>query len=550
MGSNLSSLQRPAVSPLLTPIDTRNTLKQQWMIRKKRRAFPLHEYLLNEIPESFKTFVELFLKEDGRGYDHNRLIWTSKKSFVRAGDEESQDTHLPLVYPSHRFQLGLESDSHDDVELYIHSSTIEDAMACLGLLVGIHDDHFDDLRLTHRDEDDDGELLHLCPLTSVLLEKILLQNAKRKNTMFLYMIFTPDQTWALATSGTRTDVELNSCKFQDDGAAFLEALATRPDPQTGLAKLTISFCLPFPESILFFSLSMLQCLALHTINLESEEACRAVAEAELKCLELMWCELADGGAALVESVRIGRGPKGLSLDRSDNDFDNNWSPFDSSERFVSFMDALRGNSHLERLKLSGFGVREVGILAALSAALFGNIGLIHLGFDDCGLNESCFCELLRAISVHPSLRTLDLTSINIDMDGTEATHEVANMLSVNTLLEACHIHEEDEDSEDDHDFPFDALVWDKLVTPRLEYNIYRKRFPPIQNIRVPSTRAAVMASALAHVSNNPSPAFMLLCQNSDIISSYPLRVESQITTSSGKSTPSLDGMVVSKVVPP
>jgi hypothetical protein len=37
---------------------------------------------------------------------------------------------------------------------------------------------------------------------------------------------------------------------------------------------------------------------------------------------------------------------------------------------------------------------------------------------------------------------------------------------------------------------------------------------------VPSTRAAVLAYALAHVSNKPSPAFMLLRHNSDILSSY------------------------------
>jgi hypothetical protein len=66
-----------------------------------------------------------------------------------------------------------------------------------------------------------------------------------------------------------------------------------------------------------------------------------------------------------------------------------------------------------------------------------------------------------------------------------------------------------------------------------------------------STRAAVLASALSHVNSKPTPAFMLLRQNSDILSSYPLRVDPQIATSSGKRSRSLssDGLVVSNLGP-
>jgi hypothetical protein len=96
------------------------------------------------------------------------------------------------------------------------------------------------------------------------------------------------------------------------------------------------------------------------------------------------------------------------------------------------------------------------------------------------------------------------------MDATEAFEVVAKILSVNDQLEEIRIH----------DNVLDSLAWAALVTPRLEYNVYRTRFPAIQEIRVPSTRAAILASALAHVSNKPSPAFMLLRLNGDILSSY------------------------------
>jgi hypothetical protein len=531
-----SSEQRPAMSSLLTPIDS--TLKELWF-QERTTEFPFNEFRLNGIPESLKTFVNEFLKEDGTYDQQKLLIWTSENSFVHVGYHFHG---LPGVYRDYRFRLVLTSGSNNP-HFYIHSTTLKDAMSCLDFLAGLHDDHFDEMSLFHQHEAERGPLI--CPLTSVLLEKVLQQNAKRKSS-FYSTTFTPDQSRTLATSGTRTDIELNSCKLQDDGAAFLEALAARVDPQIGLAKLRIEESLPFAEGImvLFLHILKFKCLTLKYIHLESEEACRAVAEAELQYLNLDHCELGDGGASLVESITEGRGPKGLGLHKWDDDEDD-WNPFDSQERFIFFLNALRGNTYLERLDLSRFDLREEGIHAALAAALFENKGLVQLGLQNCHFDESGFCKVLRALSAHPSLRTLDLTGIELDMDGTKATEEVAKTLSDNVQLEVILIDEDDDDS------PFDSLAWDKLVIPRLEYNIYRKRFPPIQNIRSPSTRAAVMASALAHVSNRPSPAYMLLRQNGDILSSYPRVEEPQIATSSRKRShsPSSDGMVVSNLRP-
>jgi hypothetical protein len=499
-----SSEQRPVVSPLL---ETKiiDTLKELWL-REKTIECPFLEYRLKGLPESLKAFVDLFLKENGRCYDYNRLIWTSKKSFVRVGYGWRHD--FPGAYRNHGFKVRLERDSRH-LALFIHSSTREDAMSCLDLLVGLHDDHFREMTFYDTSISVEYDRRRLCPLTSVLLEKIVLQNAKRNNS-FSDMTFTPDQSRTLATSGTRTDIELDRCKFIDDGEAFMEALAARLDPQTGLAKLRIWNGLPFAEGTLILLLDKLECLTLSDIHLETEESCGAVAAAGLHYLELDNCKLDDGGAALVDSVREGRGPKGLGLFTSGGD-DYDWLPFDSSEKFVSFMDALRGNSHLEQLVFSRFDFREEGIVDLLAAALFENEGLIHLALPGCHLDESGFCKFLSAISAHPSLRTLDLT-IDIAMNGIEATKEVVKMLSDNDQLEVIRIDEDDS--------PFDSSAWNKLVTPRLEYNIYRKWFPPIQNLRVLSTRAAVMASALAHVSNKPSPAFMLLRQNGDILASY------------------------------
>jgi hypothetical protein len=490
--NDTSSHQRPAVSFPLTPTDS--ALKQQWT--RKPLPFPYSEYRLNGIPESLNAFVDQFVMEDG-GYDKNLLIWTAENSFVTLGEDWQHQTRLPRAYRNDRFQLRLTSAS-SCLLLSTYCTTLEDAMLCFDFLIGLHDDHFEKMSFSYNSISG-GRGYPLCPLTSVLLEKILHQNAKRKH-VFRDMTFTPDQSRTLATSGTRTDMELIRCNFEDDGAAFLEALAAREDPQTGLAKLSIWGGLPFAEGILVLFLHMLECLTIYRIRLESEEASRAVAEAELQYLDLRYCKLGDGGASLVESIREGRGPKGLGLHKRDDDEDD-WLPFDSSERFVSFIDALRSNSNLERLDLSDFNFREEGICDALAAALFENIGLAYLGLLNCRFDGSGFCKLLRAISAHPSLRMLDLTDIFFDMDATDATKEVAKMLSDNYQLEEIRIDEDDDDS------PFDSMAWDSFVIPRLECNVYRKWFPAIQNIRSPSTRAAVMARALSHANDKPSPAF-------------------------------------------
>jgi hypothetical protein len=49
-------------------------------------------------------------------------------------------------------------------------------------------------------------------------------------------------------------------------------------------------------------------------------------------------------------------------------------------------------------------------------------------------------------------------------------------------------------------------------------NLYRERFRAILRIEEPSTRAAVMGRAVVHVKSKPSLLFMLLTQNSDILS--------------------------------
>jgi hypothetical protein len=178
----------------------------------------------------------------------------------------------------------------------------------------------------------------------------------------------------------------------------VEASAARQDVTSGQAKLRIVRNLLFNDRncAVFLSQHKLESLELSNVDLDSEVTYRAIVTAGIRCLTLQHCDLEDEEAALVESVKDGSGPKELYF----------WGiPFGPRES-LTFMNALRGDEHLERLHVSISDDRQV--TQALAAALHGNKGLVHLTVSFDAFDESDVTELLGAISVHPSLRSLDL----------------------------------------------------------------------------------------------------------------------------------------------
>jgi hypothetical protein len=196
----------------------------------------------------------------------------------------------------------------------------------------------------------------------------------------------------------------------------------------------------------------------------------------------------------------------------------------SPEWCISFLNALGGNSYVERLDLSHIKAGD-GTAEALAAGLRGNEGLTHLGLSDGSLDERCWGELMAAISAHPSLHTLAFEHIDEDEDEDEdpdedrlpspsvirdRTEAVADMLLTNQQV--------DQIPFDDH--TFDRFLWNTRVVPKLECNLFRKRFVPLQKIGEPSTRDAVVARALARVARKLYLVWMPLSQNVDVLSSY------------------------------
>jgi hypothetical protein len=465
-------------------------------------------------------------EENGEGILNRAAIWIwiTANSYVRLHYDDDDDDDDCTVEDRHEQQFYLELIDTDTCHnLSIHASTLEDAIICLEYLVGLKDTHFEEMGLSYKDDDEP----ELCPFDANILHKIL-QNSTRR-IVFNLMIFTPDHCRILASSGTNTNIVFYCCEFQDLGAAFVGASVARQDETSGPAKLRFLGINPFNDRnwALFLSQHKLESLNLANMRFDSEVSCRAVATAQVQCLTLEYCNLIDEGASLVESVREGRGPEELLI--------RGINPFGSSASFATFMSALRGNTNLERLHLPHIDDRQV--TQALAAALHENKGLVHLKVCFRSLHDSDRAELFKAISLHPSLLSLDLTVRYSDIDlrkRREFTKAVADMLSVNERVQVMSFNDQ----------MFDKDDWDVFVVPRLECNVYRERFLSIQKIGEASTRAAVLARTLATFSSKAHLVWMLLNQNHDVVSSYLDSAHDQTSIPSRKRShsPSLDGM--------
>jgi hypothetical protein len=353
------------------------------------------------------------------------------------------------------------------------------------------------------------------------LEKLLLKNENRVNT-FSFMAFTPDQSRVLAESGTK--IGLDRCSIVPD--AFVDAAWQH----SSITKLTLYEWLPFDDRNFVWCLRNLnlEYLKLSHITFDYGQTCRAVARAEINYLYLEYCEFEDEEAVevLVDNIRAERGPKGLFLCGE---------PFKSPEKLGDFVNALRGNTYLERLDLGCLSVRD-GSFQAFVAALTENRGLTHLGLRRCNVDDRCWDKLMGAIAEHPSLRNIcfsaDIFDENEDMFliRHDPIHALADMLADNEQVDGIQV---------DHGcYSFDRDVWDTVVAPSLHCNLYRKRFHAIQALGLEKTRAVVVARALAHIAlvnvkSESSLIFMVLSQNVDILTrdnhiSIPSRKRSRL----------------------
>jgi hypothetical protein len=225
----------------------------------------------------------------------------------------------------------------------------------------------------------------------------------------------------------------------------------------------------------------------------------------------------DRWRGCIDRIRQGRTwPERISLDIEHDVHDDEgveWVTFDSAERCIYFLNALRGNSHVERLDLSGIHVPD-GIPQALVAGLLENGGLIHLSLGRRGLDGLCWGKLKEAISTHKYLRTLAFEEIH-DEDGRELDFR-ARQGRTSALADMLLMHQQVDEIPFDR-YTSDQDLWNTLVLPRLESLLCAKWFAALSMIGE-SSRPTVVASALARVAKKPpSLVWMLLSQNLDLL---------------------------------
>jgi hypothetical protein len=230
--------------PFLEPVET---LKEICLTERKLKIMPWKEYRFHGQSKSLKAFLDVFLQGNGE-YDEDLVLWITDHAFVCIHSQFGTfPEEIPGAYRESGFELGLKH-GEGSVRVVVCSATLQEAMLALDLLFGLRDHHFDTMSLQIRDR--------RCPLANHLLEKMLVQSSKRMNR-FNNKNFTPGQGRILAASGTRTNIRLHDCGFEDDGAAFLEALVARDDQNAGPAKLIIDMNLPFHEDIFVLCLNHL-----------------------------------------------------------------------------------------------------------------------------------------------------------------------------------------------------------------------------------------------------------------------------------------------------
>jgi len=339
-----------------------------------------------------------------------------------------------------------------------------------------------------------------CPISDHRLFRLL----QIANTRFWRIRFSQNQSRILATSANAQIVfrmcELDSSFAQacmeERGPTDISFLFNIPIPSQELAQLTRS--------------RHLQRLSLDHINLSLESA-QVLANAGLENISLghyVRCHPPLSTAKFItQIVREQVGPTGLEFKYISRIWGrNNWQ---------SFCRALRdGNRRLKRLMIhNGMNLywREHSQLC-----FFDSVKHNH-GLEEIWLTTGClpdnnkFCafimKLLWAVASHPTLlrlkfdtRIAGLQHRRLGSALKDFCQQVAKALGGNHQIEDIKITFRDMASKE---VLFDERqYWDKLVTPILECNIYRKLLAAMINEADDETRPGLLSTALASVRNH------------------------------------------------
>lgn len=467
-----------------------------------------------------RSFVQEMIYLGTTVSDKARCVWVTNNAFI------SIDQH----WKHEKFIFHFLNRRHpwENATLFIYAPTHADAKPCVDFLVGLDDSFFDELHVRQVNDGMSNTVVNTanhhhrqCILTCCQLRK-LVANGHRSHR-FTDLYFSYAQCEALVSNPKGVKLELESCVLEDKGAALVQ-ITSQPRCDCGrhheihFSGFYFSRPLPFSrEHWLSFLHRHKGVLKLTTKTLDHEES-QAIGKATVQELVLTDCRFADCGANLIDAIGKGSGPRAICI--STNLRDRSF-PFESPTQCIHFADSLKNkNCQLTRLYVNNVTFRHISphadhdVLTNLAEALRENRSIVQLTLRNIIPDTVVFSQLTAALAYHPGIQELHLAvqsycpSIpvheSIEQDKMMRTKFILDLLTINPNIEIVIFDRE----------TYHLDYWETYVAPRLEHNIYRKRFRALQNsIALERGREALIPQIWKRIQHNPSLVYTLLMEN-------------------------------------
>ena len=234
----------------------------------------------------------------------------------------------------------------------------------------------------------------------------------------------------------------------------------------------------------------------------------------ITCLYLRNTAIADASlASFREGLASNLGPERLSV----------ISP-PAHLPFFEVFGALSTNTRLSHLTLvrDGGGVCDADAMLQLEPCIRENRGLKHLELRDYPIRGDAWVTFWRALGQHPCLQYIDFSGTDwptsfVTMDSLAQirkqlkirTRVVAKSIASNMSLQHLGMLRSERDED----------IWNRLVAPRIEFNLHIDRFERIKQGN-DSVRRSLLLRMLGKVSMKSALLHLCLSKNMDLIDEF------------------------------
>lgn len=261
----------------------------------------------------------------------------------------------------------------------------------------------------------------------------------------------------------------------------------------------------------------LEMLKLVSVSLEKYhcEALATVSRTDCEVL-LRFCRFKGAGMeAFVECVRRNRGPTEMK---------------DCFLDYVSFAEALRGNTRVKKFSGPGFSCEEMD---AFTAALAENKGLVKVFLwyeQQCtGENWTLFCNMVRSNTTLQEISLIGFGAVMLDELKRVRTTQFADALHFNSVLQEVNLRYGE----------YDKTIFQERIVPRLEMNKtqFEEQRKTLRKVHCPLLKAKLLARALYTVKNNHDLALQILTENLDAVCRDDKKPKAKVVAKKRKRAP-------------